>query len=61
MMPTKRHRGTGAQRQGRPAYENAKPRLRASAIERPFIPELERGDGDIFEGLFARLLRKVGR
>jgi hypothetical protein len=47
----------------RPAHEGAPERLRASALTRPFIPELERPglERDVFEGLFAKLLRRVGR
>lgn len=48
-------RGAIAQRHGRPAYENAPQRLRASQLERRFIPEGEQPR----PGIFARLIGKV--
>lgn len=48
-------RGAIAQRHGRPAYENAPERLRASQLERRFIPEAERPQ----PGLLAKLIAKV--
>jgi hypothetical protein len=53
--------GARATRLGNPAHQNAPERLRASSIQRPFVPELERQGPDIFEGLFGRLLGRLGR